>query len=98
MSTTTDPFPSVTVTTTFLQVKITVDPINIAAFLDALKPVHELVTALPEFVSFTLYHSPNVPGEFKFVETWNTSVEWALKVSGAVLKIHVPGSNNDIGY
>jgi hypothetical protein len=60
-------------------------------FLDALKSASELVTTLPEFVSFTSYHSPKVSGDLDEVGTWNASVEWALKT-------HIPESNNNTGY
>jgi hypothetical protein len=77
----TNPTSPLLATTTSLQVKIVVDPPNILAFLAALHRVHKVVSAMPEQLSFTLYHNPKVPGEFKYVEDWNASLEWVMAVS-----------------
>jgi hypothetical protein len=36
---------------------------------------------MPEQLSFTLFHDPKVPGEFKYVENWNARPEWVMAVS-----------------
>jgi hypothetical protein len=72
---------SLPTTTTSLQIKFTVDPTSAAAFFAALKPVQAYVITLPEFVSLDIYHNPSMPGEFKFTEVWNASVEWIMKVA-----------------
>lgn len=64
-----------------LHVKITIDPSNSDAFLEALKPAYDAVCAEPECIFFEVYHDSKQPGVFKFVENWNASVEWMMNVS-----------------
>ncbi|KAF2828700.1 hypothetical protein CC86DRAFT_368857 [Ophiobolus disseminans] len=64
--------------TTSVHVKVIVDPVNTAAFLAALKRAQTVVTALPESVSWELYHKPEAPGEFRYTENWNASLEWIM--------------------
>jgi len=49
--------------------------------LAALKPAYKAVIAEPENVFFEVFQNPENPGEFRFVENWNASVEWMLNVS-----------------
>jgi hypothetical protein len=69
-----------------LHVKYTVDPSNVDAFLEALKPAYDAVTAEPENIFFEVYTSASEPGVIKFVENWNASVEWLMSVSDPVHK------------
>lgn len=67
--------------TTSIQVKVFVDPSNAPEFLAAFKRAKAVATAQPENIFSTLYRNPDAPGEFKYVEDWNASMEWILKVS-----------------
>ncbi|KAF2707230.1 hypothetical protein K504DRAFT_535755 [Pleomassaria siparia CBS 279.74] len=63
-----------------LHVHITIDPSNVEKFLEALKPGYEGVIAEPENTYFEVFHNPENPGEFKFVENWNGTKEWFMNV------------------
>jgi hypothetical protein len=63
-------------------------PENVDAFLEALKPAYDAVIAEPENVFFQVFQNPQNPGEFKFIENWNGSVEWFMSV-----RIHLPPPN-----
>ncbi|KAF2805949.1 uncharacterized protein BDZ99DRAFT_466255 [Mytilinidion resinicola] len=60
--------------------KVTVDPSNVPAFLEALRPVYDGVSSTPECTFVQLLQSPSSPGEFKIVETWNATMEWLQSV------------------
>lgn len=64
-----------------LHVTFHIDPAKVTAFLDALKPAYDAVTAEPECVFFEVYQSAETPGLIKFVENWDASVEWLKTVS-----------------
>lgn len=79
--------------TTSIHVKVSVDPSNAAAFLADLKKAQSEVITYPENVSWDLYHNPEAPGEFKYIENWNASLEWVMAVSlrwswSSKMKIH----------
>lgn len=57
-----------------------IDPQQLDAFFEALKPAYDAVTAEPECAFFEIYRDPNVPGKIKFVENWNASLEWLTTV------------------
>ena len=63
-----------------LHVNITVAPENIEKFLEGLKPCYDAVVAEPENTSFEVYHDPNQPGRFRFVECWSKDKEWLINV------------------
>ena len=67
-----------------LHVKIFIDPSNIEEFFKAWDPVYAAVCAEPELTFFEVYHNPEKPGELKWVENWNATVDWLLSVSCAV--------------
>lgn len=67
--------------TTSVQVKVFIDPSNAPELLAAFKRAKAIAIAQPENISSNLYRNPNAPGEFKYVEDWNASVDWILKVS-----------------
>lgn len=67
-----------------VHVSITVAPSDIDAFLLALKPVYDAVTAEPECTYFEVFHSLEEPGAFRFVENWSRSKEWFIEVCHAV--------------
>ncbi len=67
-----------------LHVTITVAPSDVDAFLAALKPCYEAVTAELECTYFEVYHNPANPGELRFVENWSQSKEWFVEVSIAL--------------
>jgi hypothetical protein len=69
-----------------LHVKYTVDPSNVDAFLEALKPAYDAVTAEPECIFFEVYTSASEPGVIKYVENWNASMEWLMSVSESIHK------------
>jgi|TARA_R110002003_G_scaffold112_5_gene9581 quinol monooxygenase YgiN len=61
-------------------VTLTIAPANIPAFLVALKPAYDAVIAEPENVFFQILQHPQKPGVFRFIETWNMSVEKFMTV------------------
>jgi hypothetical protein len=63
-----------------LHVTFHIDPSNVPAFLKALKPAYDAVIAEPECVFFEVYQSPTTPGQIKFIENWDASVEWLMNV------------------
>jgi quinol monooxygenase YgiN len=63
-----------------IHVKVTVDPSNAAAFLEALKPTYQNVIAEPLNIFAEVYKDENVPGVFKFVENWNATVDHMMNV------------------
>ena len=63
-----------------LHVTIVVAPENSAEFLKLLKPCFDAVTAEPECMSFQVFHDPEQPGYFRFVENWSRDKEWLIKV------------------
>ena len=64
-----------------VHVKITVDPSNTAAFLQALEPTFRNVKAEPLNIFCEVYQDGNNPGVFKFVENWNATLDHMLNVS-----------------
>ncbi|OAL00617.1 hypothetical protein IQ06DRAFT_305537 [Phaeosphaeriaceae sp. SRC1lsM3a] len=69
--------------TTSVQVKVFIDPSNAPELLAAFKRAKAIAIAQPENISSNLYRNPNAPGEFKYVEDWNASVDWILKAAAA---------------
>jgi quinol monooxygenase YgiN len=63
-----------------LHVTIKVSPSNIEPFLKALRPCWQAVIDEPECVLFDVFHDPENPGTFKFVECWNKDEKWLRKV------------------
>jgi quinol monooxygenase YgiN len=66
-------------------VTLTIAPANIPAFLAALKPAYDAVIAEPENVFFQILQHPQKPGVFRFIETWDMSVEKFMTVSSTRL-------------
>jgi quinol monooxygenase YgiN len=64
-----------------LHVKVFIAPDNVPTFKEAMKPVFDAVTAEPECLFFEIYHNPEKPGEFKWVENWAQDAEWLMSVS-----------------
>ena len=64
-----------------LHVTIVVAPENVEKFLELLKPCFDAVTAEPECMGFEVFHDPEQPGYFRFVEHWTKDKEWLIKVS-----------------
>jgi quinol monooxygenase YgiN len=64
-----------------VHVKITVEPSNIDAFLQALKPAYESVAAEPLNESIELYQDAKTPGVFRLIEKWNASMDHLMNVS-----------------
>ena len=63
-----------------LHVTIVVAPENTDKFLEHMKPCFDAVTAEPECMSFQVFHDPEQPGYFRFVENWSKDKEWLIKV------------------
>ncbi|KAJ4292673.1 hypothetical protein N0V90_009336 [Kalmusia sp. IMI 367209] len=63
-----------------LHVTFHIDPAKVPAFLEALKPAYDVVTAEPECIFFEVFQMPDKPGVFKFVEDWNASMEWLVNL------------------
>jgi hypothetical protein len=84
----TDPTNPPVLSSFSLHVKIVVAPENVNAFLEALKPAYDAVIAEPENVFFQVFQNPQNPGEFKFIENWNGSLEWFMSV-----RVHLPIPN-----
>jgi len=61
-----------------VHITVYVSPDNVSAFLEAHKPVIELVCKEEECVFFEMYQNPNSVGEFSWVENWSTSPEWFM--------------------
>lgn len=64
-----------------VHITITIDPVHTEAFLTALKPSFEHVTAEPLNTFFEVYKDEKQPGVFKIVENWDASVEYMMGVS-----------------
>jgi hypothetical protein len=65
---------------TSIHVKVFVAPSDITIFLAALERAQAVVGALPESVSFDLFQNLDMPGEFKYIENWNASLDWIMAV------------------
>ncbi|KAH7400888.1 hypothetical protein DE146DRAFT_654300 [Phaeosphaeria sp. MPI-PUGE-AT-0046c] len=65
--------------TTSIQVKVFIEPSDAPEFLAAFKRVKAMAIAQPENISSSLYRNPKAPGEFKYVEDWNASMDWIMK-------------------
>ncbi|KAF2736500.1 hypothetical protein EJ04DRAFT_511002 [Polyplosphaeria fusca] len=63
-----------------LHVKLTVAPESVDKFLEALKPAYDAVIAEPKCTFFEVFQNPNAPGEFKFIENWDATVDWLQNV------------------
>jgi len=63
-----------------VHVKVTVDPSNTEAFLEALEPTFSNVKAEPLNVFCEVYKDGNNPGVFKFVENWNATMDHMMNV------------------
>jgi hypothetical protein len=57
---------------------------NSSLVFKALKPAYDAVIAEPENVYFEVFQNPQSPGEIRFIEHWNASVEWFVTVSLSV--------------
>jgi hypothetical protein len=66
-----------------LHVKVFIAPENVPKFKEAMRPVFDAVASEPECTFFEIYHNPEKPGELKWVENWNQSVEWLMNVSSS---------------
>lgn len=64
-----------------LHVTVTIAAENVEKFLDAFKPVYDVVTAEPECLFFELFQDAEDPGRLKWVEDWSKDKEWFFKVS-----------------
>ena len=62
-----------------LQVDVTVAPENAEKFLQLLKPVFDLVVAEPECLFFEVFHDPDNPGHFRWVEDWSKDRKWFME-------------------
>ena len=72
----TDPLPGFS-----LHITITIKPEDVTVFIPLLTTVVEKNAALPEFVFFELYQSPEDAGVLSWVENWTESIEWVMKAS-----------------
>ncbi len=63
-----------------LQVKITIDPANRAAFLQHFKPVYDVVVAEPECAYFVMGENMQEPGVFRWTEGWKKDAAWFMSV------------------
>jgi quinol monooxygenase YgiN len=62
--------------TTSIQVKLYINPPHVPEFLAAVERIIAFAYSVPEFISFTLYHKPEAPGEFSYIEHWAASKEF----------------------
>lgn len=53
-----------------LHVQIKIDPKNVPAFFEAMKPVFDKVVAEPNLTFFEIYQSIEDPGTISWVENW----------------------------
>ena len=63
-----------------LQVTVYFRPDDLPTFWEAFKPVFDKVWAEPEIVHFEVFEDPNEPGKLSWVENWDKSPEWFMKV------------------
>lgn len=63
-----------------LHVTVRISPADSEAFLAALKPIIEIVTAEPECTYFEVFHDKEEPGLFHWVENWSQTKEWFMQV------------------
>jgi quinol monooxygenase YgiN len=63
-----------------VHIKVTVAPESVPKFFSLIKPAYDAATAEPECIFFEIYQNPAIPGEIKYVENWNQSVEWLRNV------------------
>lgn len=63
---------------TSLHIDITVAPESVDKFLEILKPLFDLVAAEPECTFYEVFHDPDNPGHFRFVENWSKDKEWFM--------------------
>jgi len=70
---------------------------SLSPVLAALKPAYEGVIGEPENTFFEVFQNPANPGEFRFVEHWNASVEWFMNVCRFERPMGVGNTNDRIG-
>lgn len=63
-----------------LHVTVHIKPEDLDSFYEAMKPVFEAVCNEPELLYFEMFQDPDEPGKLSWVENWNASVEWLMKV------------------
>lgn len=63
-----------------LQVTIYIQPENVAKFFQEFKPIFEKVWAEPECVYFEVFQDAADPGKISWIENWDKSPEWFMKV------------------
>jgi hypothetical protein len=64
-----------------IHVKVTVAPSDATSFIAAFNRAKAAAIAIPQCISSELYTNPNMPGQFKYVEDWNATIEWVMAVS-----------------
>jgi len=62
-----------------LHATIKIDPTNTDKFLTALRPAWAAVINEPECLFFDVFHTPEEPGTFRFVEVWTKDWKWFLE-------------------
>jgi len=74
-------------------VSVIMAPENVDKFLAAFKPCFDLVTAKAECTYFKVFHDPNTPGHFTWVEHRSRDKNWLMKVSTSRLMHKDPNRN-----
>lgn len=54
-----------------LHVQVTIDPKDVPAFVEAMTPIFDIVTAEPNCTFFEIYQSMEDPGTISWVENWS---------------------------
>jgi hypothetical protein len=81
-----------------VHVKLTVDPLKTEAFLEALRPTFEKVTAEPLNTFFEVYQDGQTPGVYKLVENWNATLDYMMNVSEGVFFYVKPRGGRESKY
>ncbi|KAL0569182.1 hypothetical protein V5O48_012780 [Marasmius crinis-equi] len=53
-----------------------IQPSRVEEWKEAHRPVWAACAKEPECLLFDVFHDPNDPGHFRFIEVWNASREW----------------------
>ncbi|KAI1345088.1 hypothetical protein F5Y15DRAFT_410766 [Xylariaceae sp. FL0016] len=61
-------------------ITVHVAPEDATRFLEAFKPVFDLVVAEPECLFFEVYRSAEEPGRISWVENWAADSQWLMDV------------------
>lgn len=74
---------SLTPSQTVMEGSFKIDPGNIEAFLSALRPLWNAVCREKECLFFEVIHSPEEPGNFRFIEVWTKDPKWFFETQAA---------------